>query len=271
MSSTVDFSSFPALAPFNTHLKPENPASLTVPVRNGLPTPPSDMTGVTYNAMPVAYAGNPTGMPAHLYGNSRPSGVISSSSMMTAMKPQLHVPSTKEAPSTEPVSQKKSTSSRGSQLRIPSSINNTKGNLAEFAAQVWIPFYGYDMVTCTDINFFTQMTCLFWFEKTSKLQAIEDHQNPVPSLVAEAIPTVGFQKWVATILSTTQVSQNVILLALLFIYRLKKFNSGVKGKKGSEFRLMTVALMLGNKCESPYRTDRSRCESPGWIYLLTHL
>jgi hypothetical protein len=100
------------------------------------------------------------------------------------------------------------------------------------------------------------MTCLFWFEKTSKLQAIEDHQHPVPSLVAEAIPTVGFQKWVATILSTTQVSQNVILLALLFIYRLKKFNSGVKGKKGSEFRLMTVALMLGNKCEYSYQADR---------------
>lgn len=93
------------------------------------------------------------------------------------------------------------------------------------------------------------MTCLFWFEKTSKLQAIEDRLHPVPSLVAEAIPNVGFQKWVATILSTTQVSQNVILLALLFIYRLKKFNAGVKGKKGSEFRLMTVALMLGNKCE----------------------
>lgn len=140
MSSTVDFSSFPALAPFDPHLKPENLASLTVPVRNGLPTPPGDMTGVTYNAMPVAYAGNPTGMPVHLYGNSRPSGAISSSSMMSAMKPQTHVPSTKEAPSTEPVSQKKSTSSRGSQLRIPSSINNTKGNLAEFAAQVWIPF-----------------------------------------------------------------------------------------------------------------------------------
>ena len=48
----------------------------------------------------------------------------------------------------------------------------------------------------------------------------------------------------------TQVSQNVILLALMFIYRLKKFNPGVKGKVGSEFRLLTVALMLGNKCPS---------------------
>ena len=93
------------------------------------------------------------------------------------------------------------------------------------------------------------MTCLFWFEKTAKLKAIEDHLNPYPSYVPEANPTVGFQKWVTTILSTTQVSQNVILLALLFIYRMKKFNPGVKGKKGSECRLLTIALMLGNKCE----------------------
>lgn len=33
----------------------------------------------------------------------------------------------------------------------------------------------------------------------------------------------------------------------MFIYRLKKLNPGVKGKLGSEFRLFTVALMLGNK------------------------
>ncbi|CAG8149834.1 unnamed protein product [Penicillium olsonii] len=227
MSSTVNLSSFPTLAPIDSNLK-SNLALSTLPFGSGLPTPPSDMTGVTYNAMPpVAYGGKPNGMPAHLYTNSRPFDSISSS-MMAAMKPQTQTQtsSAKDAPASEPVAQKKSTSSRGSQLRIPSSINNSKGNLAEFAAQ---------------------MTCLFWFEKTSKLQAIEDHQHPVPSLVPEAIPTVGFQKWVSTILSTTQVSQNVILLALLFIYRLKKFNSGVKGKKGSEFRLMTVALMLGNK------------------------
>lgn len=47
----------------------------------------------------------------------------------------------------------------------------------------------------------------------------------------------------------TQVTQNVIILALMFIYRLKKLNPGVKGKVGSEFRLLTVALMLGNKCK----------------------
>ncbi len=66
-------------------------------------------------------------------------------------------------------------------------------------------------------------------------------------LVPEALPSIGFRKWVTTILSTTQVTQNVILLALMFVYRLKRLNPGVKGKVGSEFRLLTVALMLGNK------------------------
>ena len=70
---------------------------------------------------------------------------------------------------------------------------------------------------------------------------------PMSPLVSEAKPTLGFQKWVTTILSTTQVSTNVILLALMFIYRLKKLNPTVKGKPGSEYRLLTVALMLGNK------------------------
>jgi hypothetical protein len=55
-------------------------------------------------------------------------------------------------------------------------------------------------------------------------------------------------KWVTTVLSTTQVSQNVVLLALLFVHRLKKLNPTVQGKPGSQYRLFTVALMLGNKC-----------------------
>ena len=93
------------------------------------------------------------------------------------------------------------------------------------------------------------MTCLFWFETTAKLNAIENNLDSVPTLTPEVSPALGFQKWVTTVLSTTQVSQNVVLLALMFIYRLKKFNSAVKGKSGSEFRLLTIALMLGNKCE----------------------
>ncbi|KAL8664607.1 MAG: hypothetical protein Q9202_002877 [Teloschistes flavicans] len=116
-----------------------------------------------------------------------------------------------------------------SYLQIPSSINESKGSLAEFAAQI---------------------TCLFWFETSFTLHYVEESKatpNPIQPLVSEAMPTMGFRKWVVSILSTTQVSQNVILLALMFIYRLKKLNPGVKGKLGSEFRLFTVALMLGNK------------------------
>lgn len=77
-------------------------------------------------------------------------------------------------------------------------------------------------------------------------------------LVPESHPSIGFRKWATTILSTTQVTQNVILLALLFIYRLKKQNPTVKGKSGSEFRLLTVALMLGNKCREPLPSIEAR-------------
>jgi len=76
--------------------------------------------------------------------------------------------------------------------------------------------------------------------------------QPLPELLNEAYPQTGFLKWVTTILSTTQVTQNVIILALLFIYRLKTQNITVKGKLGSEYRLLTVALMLGNKCKTKF-------------------
>jgi hypothetical protein len=95
-----------------------------------------------------------------------------------------------------------------------------------------------------------QITCLFWFESSFTLHRVEESRNtpsPLNPLVPEAKPTLGFRKWVTTILSTTQVSTNVVLLALMFIYRLKKLNPTVKGKPGSEYRLLTVALMLGNK------------------------
>jgi hypothetical protein len=71
--------------------------------------------------------------------------------------------------------------------------------------------------------------------------------SPIRRLRDDAIPSTGFRKWVVMILSTTQVTDKVIILALLFIYRLKKINPTVKGKVGSEYRLLTVALMLGNK------------------------
>ncbi|THC92996.1 hypothetical protein EYZ11_007530 [Aspergillus tanneri] len=186
------------------------------------------MNGVAYNSIPPANYGitlpSYAKPPAYSRINSGSStGIVpSASANHSKSQPLLH-----DAPASEPSYQKKDyTNSVASYLTVPPSINNSKGSLTEFAAQ---------------------MTCLFWFESTAKLRAIEEHLNPVLSLVPEAIPSAGFQKWVTNILSTTQVSHNVILLALLFVYRLKKFNSGVRGKKGSEYRLVTIALMLGNK------------------------
>lgn len=98
-----------------------------------------------------------------------------------------------------------------------------------------------------------QITCLFWFESIKTLEAAEKIRTfpsnvPVRRLTENALPLAGFKKWVHTVLSTTQVTQNVVLLALMFIYRLKVKNPAVKGRAGSEYRLLTVALMLGNKC-----------------------
>jgi hypothetical protein len=95
------------------------------------------------------------------------------------------------------------------------------------------------------------MTCLFWFESLATLEEADNPQRkPVSRLTEFATPLPAFKKWVYSVVGTTQVTENVILLALLFVYRLKTANPNVKGGSGSEYRLLTVALMLGNKCKS---------------------
>ncbi|KAI5811048.1 cyclin-domain-containing protein [Peziza echinospora] len=138
-------------------------------------------------------------------------------------QPQFKVPGTSHR------SRQGSLSSSAGMTIPPPLANGQKGSLPEFAAQI---------------------TCFLWFESSYLLHRVEESSlAPVVQapLATDAVPSVGFRKWLATILSTTQVSQNVVLLALLFVYRLKKLNPTVKGKTGSEFRLITVALMLGNK------------------------
>lgn len=98
------------------------------------------------------------------------------------------------------------------------------------------------------------MTCLFWFESVDELQNAETIRSRPPQAFVSRLPPLArpheqFQKWVYNVLSTTQVTQNVIFLALLFIYRLKMSTPSINGRAGSEYRLLTVALMLGNKCE----------------------
>jgi hypothetical protein len=96
------------------------------------------------------------------------------------------------------------------------------------------------------------MTCLFWFESADQLKQAERFRSGQPNGVVSRLPALArpdaqFRKWVLSVLSTTQVTQNVILLALLFIYRLKMSTPQIKGREGSEYRLLIVALMLGNK------------------------
>ncbi|KAK3374595.1 hypothetical protein B0H63DRAFT_253591 [Podospora didyma] len=116
-------------------------------------------------------------------------------------------------------------------LQIPPCISPRGGNLANFVAE---------------------LTALFWFESIQVLEAAETGRALAPHASVRRVPNSAracqnFGKWVQSVLSTTQVTQNVILLALMFIYRLKVGNPDVKGRVGSEYRLLTVALMLGNK------------------------
>ena len=138
--------------------------------------------------------------------------------------------------------------------QIPKSVNASGGSLAELAARI---------------------TCLFWFESAEILQAVEDSPLPFTAsrqLVPDAKPNTGFRKWVTTILSTTLVAQNVVLLALLFIYRLKKLNPTVRGKPGSEYRLLTVALMLGNKfLDDNTYTNKTWAEVSGIVVAEVHI
>ncbi|KAH8668202.1 cyclin-domain-containing protein [Tricladium varicosporioides] len=236
---------------------------LQATIRDGLHTPPADDMGTTYqqpqytpygSRQDSAYAAGPSsGGYAGAYSghsghgrqySSHSSSTISSQSSTSTLRHEVPQHSLYRQPTSPQASQRTSTlaaqeeeprrrSTNGDMilpnLRIPETINDSGGSLAEFAAQI---------------------TCLFWFEPTetlNKAESLSSSSSPIKRLRDEAIPSTGFRKWVVTILSTTQVTQNVILLALLFIYRLKKINPAVKGRSGSEYRLLTVALMLGNK------------------------
>lgn len=114
-------------------------------------------------------------------------------------------------------------------LFLPKKIDPRRSSLPDFAAQA---------------------CCLFWFESFEVLDLAEklyDGRRTVMPLTRPALPEPQYKKWVHGIISTTQVSVNVVLLALLFVHRLKHTTRTVRPQPGSEYRLLTVALMLGNK------------------------
>ncbi|KAL2075680.1 hypothetical protein VTL71DRAFT_623 [Oculimacula yallundae] len=246
-----------------SHFQPQlPPVYLEAPVREGLRTPPTDDMTTAYQNNNYSH-GYPTrgrnseyhsaeGTPGSYCGAYNNGGNGQSRQHTTVTQPphasvstlrnEIQGPVKIPQPPSPEAAQKTSCLSHDELSRrtgvtetirpgmqIPKSISSNGGSLAEFAAQI---------------------TCLFWFESTETLERSERELPPsatVKRLEKEALPSSGFRKWVVTILSTTQVTENVIILALLFIYRLKTSNQTVKGRSGSEYRLLTVALMLGNK------------------------
>ncbi|CAO1637963.1 unnamed protein product [Parajaminaea phylloscopi] len=61
------------------------------------------------------------------------------------------------------------------------------------------------------------------------------------------VPRSRFVSFIRDTLRTTQVSTSVLILALLYIRRLKLLHPRLRGQEGSEYRLCVTALMLGNK------------------------
>ncbi|KAG8969797.1 hypothetical protein FRC03_000623 [Tulasnella sp. 419] len=82
------------------------------------------------------------------------------------------------------------------------------------------------------------MMCYLWFNNGT---------SDFESARLQFVPSPAFVDFLHKLLTTTQVSQSVIVLALHYVYRLKKSNPYIKGKEGSELRLAVTALILANK------------------------
>jgi hypothetical protein len=98
------------------------------------------------------------------------------------------------------------------------------------------------------------MTCFLWFEPISVLKRISSSTETslqMQLLAEDSIPGTDFIEFCSRVIRTTAVSKEVALLGLLFIHRLRLKNPSVEGKSGSQWRLFTIALMLGNKSTLP--------------------
>lgn len=123
-----------------------NPISdWSVTLRDGLPTPPSDMSGVAFNPQlaPSTYAANK--QPQFPHFSKAPSARVPLANTVSNAAPNYLPPMAKDpnVMSIDPKPQKKvNDGSVSSYLHIPASINTTAGSLAEFAAQVgsFFPF-----------------------------------------------------------------------------------------------------------------------------------
>ncbi|GAA5886883.1 hypothetical protein JCM16303_006748 [Sporobolomyces ruberrimus] len=97
-------------------------------------------------------------------------------------------------------------------------------------------------------SFAAEMFVWLWFAPihARPTEKQESRSEMEAGLRMQFAPSQRFTLFCHDVLTTTQVSHSVVLLALLFVSRLKHKNS-IKGSPGSEFRLAVTGLMLANK------------------------
>ncbi|GAA5965069.1 hypothetical protein JCM3765_004846 [Sporobolomyces pararoseus] len=93
-------------------------------------------------------------------------------------------------------------------------------------------------------SFAAEMFVWLWFAPSSAAE--EDNGDKEAEMRMQFAPSSRFVSFCHEVLTTTQVSHSVVILALLFVSRLKQKNA-IKGSPGSEYRLAVVGLMLANK------------------------
>ena len=79
------------------------------------------------------------------------------------------------------------------------------------------------------------------------MESYGDQAGQLQPLADNSIPSSEFIDFCTQVIKTTAVSKEVALLGLLFIHRLRQRVPDVQGLSGSQWRIFTIALMLGNK------------------------
>ncbi|MBW0499464.1 hypothetical protein O181_039179 [Austropuccinia psidii MF-1] len=148
--------------------------------------------------------------------------------------------------------------------------SNSRSNLTIIKTPNQIPSTNVCVAPLPPMNkiaeFAAQMMCYLWFAEPSSLQrssaslsqstclksgthSTSDFAQASLSLnitQAQLVPNPEFVIFIHNLLSTTQVSHSVVLLALFYIHRLKSLNP-IKPSSKSEYRIGVVSLMLANK------------------------
>ncbi|KAM0790710.1 hypothetical protein ACM66B_004566 [Microbotryomycetes sp. NB124-2] len=113
-------------------------------------------------------------------------------------------------------------------------------------------------------EFFATMFVWTWYKSSGSSSATStDAASTTSSHKLQVKPSDRFLKFMHDVLTTTQVSHSIVLLALLYSSRLKLRNE-ISGAPGSEFRSSVVALMIANKVldDNTY-TAKTWCEVSG--------